>query len=162
MTAVDWIALAILVASLIVGMLRGFAREAFSLAAWIGAFVAVRMYSHQLAELIPGLDQAGLREVAAVVIIFVVVLVVAQLLAMASSKLLKATGLGGLNHFMGMLFGAGRAAAILVLLTLVAGMTSLPRSQTWQNSLVGRPMVEVARQVIPLLPSDLAALIRYS
>jgi membrane protein required for colicin V production len=162
MTAVDWIALAILVASLVIGMVRGFMREALSFAAWIGAFFAARMFSHQVAALIPGLDQEGLRQVAAVVVIFVLVLVLAHLLALAGGKLMKATGLGGLNHFMGMVFGAARAAVILVLLTLVAGMTALPRSQTWQNSLVGQPMVEVARQVIPWLPSDLAALIRYS
>lgn len=162
MTAVDWIALAVVLASLVVGLVRGFMREALSLTAWVAAFFAARSFAPQVAKLIPGLDQEGLRQMAAVVIIFVVVLILAHLLALLMSKLMKVAGLGSLNHFLGMLFGAGRAAVILVLLTLVAGMTALPRSMAWQNSLVGPPMVGVARYVIPMLPKDLAALIRFT
>lgn len=162
MTGVDWIALAVLISSLVVGLVRGFVREALSFAAWVVAFFAARLYSPMVAKLIPGLDQEGLRQVAAAIIIFLLVLILAHLLAVLLSKLMNVAGLGGLNHFLGMVFGVGRAAVILVLLTLGAGMTALPRSSAWKDSLVGRPMMEAAQQVIPWLPHELAALIRYS
>lgn len=161
MTAIDWIALAILIGSLVMGLIRGFVREAFSLAAWIVAFFAARTFSPMLASYIPGVDQEGLRQMAAAVVIFLLVLILAHLLAILVSKLVKFAGLGSLNHLLGMVFGAGRGAVLLVLLTLVAGLTALPRSAAWHDSLVGAPLVSAAQQIIPLLPSDLAALIRF-
>lgn len=162
MTAVDWIALAVLIASLVTGLVRGFVREAFSLAAWVAAFIAARSLSKPLAHWIPGIGQEGLRQAAAAVIVFLLVLVLAHLLALLLGQLLKAAGLGGLNHFLGLFFGAVRAAIILVLLTLVAGLTALPRTAAWQSSLVARPMVKASQYVIPWLPKDLAAMIRFS
>lgn len=162
MTAVDWIALAILAASLIMGLLRGFVREAFSLAAWVVAFLAARALSPTLAALIPGIDQEGLRQAAAIVLVFVAVLIAAQLLAAALAKLMQLAGLGGFDRMLGMLFGAGRAVVVLVLLTLVAGLTALPRSEAWRGSIVHGPMESLAGMVIPWLPEDLAALIRFA
>jgi membrane protein required for colicin V production len=162
MTAIDWIALAVLMGSLITGMLRGFVREAFSLAAWVIAFVAARTFWPAVAVYIPGVGQAGLRQAAAMVIIFVLVLILSQLLATVLTKALDAVGLGGLDHTLGLCFGVARAGAILVMLTLLAGLTALPRSEAWRASMVGAPAVTVAKKVIPWLPHDLAALIRFT
>lgn len=162
MTAIDWIALAILAGSLVLGVLRGFVREAFSLAAWIAAFLAARAFSPALATLIPGIEQEGLRQAAAIVVIVIGVLVAAHLSAALLSGLLKMAGLGGFDRFLGMLFGVVRAAVVMVLLTLVAGLTALPRSEAWRASLAHGPLELAANQVIPWLPKDLAALIRFS
>lgn len=161
MTAIDWIALAILIGSLLVGLVRGFIREAFSLVAWIVAFFAARTFSPLLASYIPGVDQPGLRQMAAAIVIFLLVLILAHLLAILTGKLVKVAGLGSLDHLLGMVFGAGRAAVVLVLLTLAAGLTALPRSAAWHDSLVGEPLVSAAQKIIPWLPHDLAALIRF-
>jgi hypothetical protein len=40
-------------------------------------------------------------------------------------------------------------------------LTALPRSQPWRDSLVGLPLTTAAQKIIPWLPSDLAALIRF-
>jgi len=162
MTAIDWIAVAILAGSLMMGLLRGFVREAFSLAAWIVAFLAARAFSPALATVIPGIGQEGLRQAAAIVLVFIGVLILAHLLAALLSNLMKLAGLGGFDRVLGMLFGAARAAVVLVLLTLVAGLTALPRSEAWRNSLVHGPLEVVAGKVIPWLPEDLAALIRFA
>jgi membrane protein required for colicin V production len=162
MTAIDWIALAILFGSLVLGVMRGFVREAFSLAAWIMAFLAARAFSPTLAALIPGIEQEGLRQAAAIVVIVIVVLIVVHLAGAMLSGLLKMVGLGGFNRLLGMLFGMTRATVVLVLLTLVAGLTALPRSEAWQTSVAHGPLEVVAKKVIPWLPDDLAALIRFS
>lgn len=162
MTAVDWVALAILAASLVMGVLRGFVREAFSLGAWIVAFVAARTFAPALADLVPGLEQEGARQAVAIVLLFIGVLIAAQLLASILSKLFKLAGLGGLDRMLGMLFGAGRAFVVLVMLTLLAGLTALPRSEVWRASVVRGPLEVVAAKVIPWLPDDLAALIRFT
>lgn len=162
MTAVDWIALAILAGSLVLGLMRGFIREAFSLAAWVVAFLAARIFSPAVAAVIPGIDQEGLRQAAAIVVVFVAVLVLAQLLGAALAKLMQAAGLGSVDRSLGMLFGVGRAVVILILLTLAAGVTALPRSEAWRASVVHGPLEFVAQKIIPWLPEDLAALIRFA
>jgi len=162
MTAIDWIALAILALSLVVGLMRGFIREAFSLAAWIVAFLAARMFSPVVADFIPGIGQEGLRQAAAIVVVFVGVLILAQLFTSAMAKLAQAVGLGGTDRVLGMLFGAVRAVVVLVLLSLTAGLTALPRSEAWRASLVHGPLESIAVRVIPWLPKDLAALIRFA
>jgi membrane protein required for colicin V production len=161
-TAIDWIALAILAGSLIIGLLRGFVREAFSLAAWVVAFLAARIFSPTLAGLIPGIEQEGLRQAAAIVLIFVGVLVLAHLLAAMLAGLLKLAGLGGLDRGLGLLFGVVRGLVVLVVLTLAAGLTALPRSDAWRGSLVHGPLEIAALKFIPWLPEDLAALIRFA
>lgn len=162
MTAIDWIALAILAGSLVLGVMRGFVREAFSLAAWIVAFLAARAFSPALATVIPGIGQEGLRQAAAIVLIVIGVLVAAHLSAAMLSGLLKLAGLGGFDRTLGMLFGIARAGVVLVLLTLVAGLTALPRSEAWRSSLVHGVLETAALKVIPWLPKDLAALIRFA
>jgi membrane protein required for colicin V production len=162
MTAIDWIALAILIGSLITGLIRGFVREAFSLVAWGIAFIAARTFWPAVAAFIPGVGQEGLRQAAAMVIIFVLVLILAQLLASVLARLMKAAGLGGFDHVLGLFFGVARAGAVLILLTLLVGLTALPRSRAWQESLVGGPITVAAQKVIPWLPHDLAVLIRFT
>lgn len=162
MTAIDWIALAIVAGSLLLGMIRGFVREALSLAAWVAAFLAARIFAPALAAHIPGIAQEGLRQAVAIALIFIGVLVLAQVLAHLLAKLVKWAGLGGLDSMLGMLFGVARAGVLLVLLTLVAGLTAVPLSEPWRHSLVHGPLEQAAVKVIPWLPKDLAALIRFA
>lgn len=162
MTAIDWIALAVLAGSLFMGLLRGFVREALSLAAWVFAFLAARMFSPALAHHIPGIGQEGLRQAAAIALIFIGVLILAQVLAAILAKLVKLAGLGGFDSMLGMLFGAVRAFVVLVVLTLAAGLTALPRSEAWRASLVHGPFESIALKVVPWLPEHLAALIRFA
>jgi membrane protein required for colicin V production len=162
MTAVDWVALVILASSLIMGLMRGFVREAFSLAAWVLAFLAARLFSPAVATLMPGLGQEGVRQAVAIVVVFVAVLILAQLLGAALAKLMRVAGLGGVDRMLGMLFGFGRAVVILILLTLAAGLTALPSSEVWRTAVVHRPLEIVALKVVPWLPKDLAALIRFA
>ncbi|MFZ5484972.1 MAG: CvpA family protein [Pseudomonadota bacterium] len=161
MTAIDWIVLAILAGSMILGLLRGFVREAFSLASWVLAFIAARTLSPVVAQMIPGIDQEGLRQAAAIVVVFIAVLVLARLASAALAGLLKWAGLGGLDRTLGLLFGAVRAALLLVFLALLAGLTALPRSEAWRGAWSHGPLEAGAKAFIPWLPMDLAALIRF-
>jgi membrane protein required for colicin V production len=63
---------------------------------------------------------------------------------------------------MGLFFGIVRGGIMLVMLTLLAGLTALPRSPAWHDSMVGAPAVEAAKKVIPWLPHELAVLIRFN
>lgn len=161
MTSIDLIALAILAGSTLAGLVRGFTRELFSLGALILAFLAARQLSPWLAPHLPGLGDPGLRYAAAIALIFVLVLVLAGLAGMLVSSAVRLAGLGIYDRFLGGLFGVIRGVAVLILLTLLAGLTAMPRTVSWQASWMHEGLESMAMLCKPWLPEDLAALIHY-
>ena len=160
MSSLDLIALAIFVFSAVLGLMRGLTREALSLLSWFVAFYAAKSFAPMLAPWLPSLAPA-LSHAAALVLIFVAVLIAASLLAAMLGGLVKLVGLGPYDSLLGGLFGAARGSLILLMLTLLAGLTALPKTQTWQASLIHGPLERVAIKIKPWLPTDLAALIQY-
>ncbi len=161
MTSLDLIAIGILLFSAVLGLMRGLTREVLSLCSWFAAFYAAKSFAPLLAPLIPGLDAPALSHAAALVVIFVAVLILASLFAAAVGGLVKVAGLGPYDSLLGGLFGTTRGALVLIMLTLLAGLTALPKTRAWQTSLVHGHLEQAATKIKPWLPPDLAALIQY-
>jgi membrane protein required for colicin V production len=161
MTSLDLIALVIFAFSAILGLMRGLTREVLSLLSWIAAFYAAKSFAPVLAPWIPGLDAPALKNAAALVLIFVAVLIVASLLAAALGSLVKVAGVGAYDSLLGGLFGAARGSLILLMLTLLAGLTALPKTKAWQASLIHGHLEQAVGKCKPWLPADMAALIQY-
>ena len=76
----DYIIIAIIVISILVGVLRGFVKEAFSLAVWVAAFLLAFQYSGDLAELLENrIDLPSARTALAFAGLFVSILLVGGL-----------------------------------------------------------------------------------
>ena len=159
MTSPDLIALGIFLFSGIRGLMRGLTRELFSLLSWFAAFYAAKIFSPWLTPWLPGTP--GLAHAAALLLIFVVVLIAASLIAATLGGLVRMAGLGPYDRLLGGLFGSARGVMILLLLTLVAGLTALPKTQAWQASLIHGYLEQAATKIKPWLPAELAALIQY-
>jgi membrane protein required for colicin V production len=89
------------------------------------------------------------------------ILILASLAAAIVGKLINLAGLGFYDRFLGGVFGILRGTLALLGLTLIAGLTALPKSQAWQLSQSHEQLERMAGKFLPWLPSDLAALIRY-
>lgn len=161
MTALDWIVLAILGLSTFLGVMRGLAREALSLVAWVLAFTGAKMFAPLVAPSLPGLDSPSLRYAAALLLVFLAILILSSLATAVIAKLINLAGLGFYDRFLGALFGVLRGTVALLGLTLIAGLTALPKTQTWQQALSRAPLELMASKFHPWLPADLAALIRF-
>ncbi len=161
MTSLDWIVFAILGLSTFLGALRGLARESLSLAAWVLAFAGAKLFAPFVAPMLPGLDSPSLRYAAALLLVFVVILILASLAAAVIAKLINLAGLGFYDRFLGAMFGVLRGTVALLGLTLISGLTALPKTQAWQQALSRAPLEQMASKLYPWLPPDLAALIRY-
>ncbi len=161
MTSLDWIVLGIFGLSTFLGVMRGLTREALSLSAWLLALVGAKLFAPLLAPLLPGLDSPSLRYAAALVLVFVIILILTSLLAALIGKLVTLAGLGFYDRFLGALFGVLRAMVALTGLTLVAGLTALPKTQAWQQAVSRAPLEQLASKLQPWLPADLATLIRF-
>lgn len=154
MNILDWLLLAGLLLSALVGLLRGAAYEVIALGGWFAAFVLAHLYARWLGTYLLGdlVQQPGLRTGLAWVACFVLVLLAAGVLATLARLLLRSTGLGMLDRSLGGMFGVLRGALIIVLLALAAGYTQLPSSGVWKGSLLAPLASAAAARVAPLLP----------
>ncbi len=133
---VDLIILGIVVLSSGISLLRGFFKEAISLTSWIIAFwVAVRFASEQAALLEPLIETPSLRTGVAFAVLMLITLIIGSLVNHAIQGLIDFTGLGGLDHLMGMVFGAVKGGLIVMVLVTLAGLTALPQDPWWRESM---------------------------
>lgn len=162
MTALDFGVLGIVALSALLGLVRGAVKEMLSLLAWVIAYLAAKMFADTATRWLPSqLNNPALRHAAGFVLVFVVVMVLAMLLSMLLSASLKAIGLGMLDRLLGMVFGTLRGLAIVLILVLLAGITSLPQTGLWRLSLFAPYLVKLAVMVQPWLPDDFVKHIQF-
>ena len=163
MTLFDYAVLAIVGFSVLLGVIRGLAREVIALASWVVAFVVASAYGGAVASLLaPQIPDEQWRLLVAVVVVFVVVLVVMNMAALMVSKLLKSAGLGIADRLLGSVFGLARGVLVVLVLVLAAGLTALPRQPVWKDAMLAAPLEKLAVLVKQWLPQDWAKNISYS
>ena len=161
----------ILLISVAISMFRGFVKEATSLASWVVAIWLAMTFSNQVALFLPvSIDEATfnfgvnefevskLRAGIAFILIIIGTLIVGALLNYMLSKLTQARALRGIDRILGAFFGVVRGAVVIVLVILVAALTSFPRSDTWNSSQLLPPFELAARIGINFMPSEYSKL----
>lgn len=156
----DWVFLAVLLVSVAVGAWRGLVFELMSLASWIAALLLARWLGPQVGLMLPLTGASDLwRTVAGYVSVFLVALLVGGLLAVLARKLLGAVGLRPVDRVLGALFGCARAVVVLVLLTVVAGLTPLKGQSAWAESWGVGVALALIQGAKPLLPQAMWGLL---
>jgi membrane protein required for colicin V production len=161
MTWIDYTVIVVLIGSIVWGAWRGLVHEVLSLIGWIMAFAAGNLLAAPLAEMLPAGMGPGLRVVIAYASIFIATLVVAALLAALVTRFIKVSVLHSLNRWLGALFGLLRGLLIVLVLAMIAGLSSLPRKPDWTNSATGYSLAQTVVQLRPWLPPALAQRLRY-
>lgn len=135
MVWVDWCIVIVLAVSVVFGVLRGFVKEALSLAAWvIGFWVALAHWSMLAAKLGRWIDSSGTAATVAFAALLFGTLLVGALINHFVAKGLEKAGLQGLDRALGALFGLVRGVAIVAVLLLFAGLLHADRSESWKRS----------------------------
>lgn len=162
MSALDIVVVLILLFAVVRGLMRGLVDTLFSLAAWVLAFIAGKWGAALVAPLLPfGADNPGMRYFAGFAVVFLAVLIGVLLLGHALAALTRAAGLGAADTVLGGVLGLAKGLVILVGLTLAAGLTSLPRTDFWQQSALSGNLQAMARAALPLVPADMAKYVRF-
>ena len=162
MLGVDYAILGILVISTFISLLRGFVREALSLAGWILAFWVSLTFATGLAGLLTSsFEDPTFRLITAFVALFVLSLIVSAVVNFFAVKLVHRTGLTKMDRFLGVLFGFMRGIVIVSILVLLAGLTTLPKEPWWDDSLLLFRFQAIAEWVQALLPDGIAGSFRY-
>jgi len=153
MEYVDYAVLGIVVLSILVGALRGFIKEVFSLAVWAAAFLIAFQYSGALAlQLENHIELPSARTSLAFAGLFLVVLLIGGLITFLIGKLVEKTGLSGTDRLLGGLFGAIRGLILILVLMLVAGLTPVPQDPWWQQSRTIQSLMPLAEWSAQFLP----------
>lgn len=157
MTTVDWVLLAVLAFSMLLGAWRGLVYEVLSVLGWAVSFYAAQYFAPMVAGWLPLQSSSEtVRYAAAFVLVFVVGVFTAGLLAFLLKKLIEAIGLRPVDRTMGAAFGLVRGVILLLAAAVVMDMTALKSSTWWQES-KGAPVLTAALKGLkPLLPEEFA------
>jgi membrane protein required for colicin V production len=162
MTAVDYAIVAIILLSAVVSVIRGFLREALSLAGWLLAFWVALSFTRELAALLEGyIGVPSARLALAFLGLFVATLLLTALVNFLAGQLVEKTGLSGTDRALGVVFGTIRGAVIIAILVLLAGFTTVPQDAWWSRSYLLHHFQDLALWIRRFLPPDIAAQIRY-
>jgi membrane protein required for colicin V production len=144
MNALDWVVVAVLGASILLGLLRGFMRETISLAGWIAGIWLAFRFAVPISASVPLAQEWPLARTAAVAMLIVVGCVfAAALLGWLVRELVKAAKLSAADRTLGGLFGLARGLLIIALAVFLVRDTALYREPMWRESLV-LPRIEAA------------------
>jgi membrane protein required for colicin V production len=149
----DYAILGVIVISILVGAIRGFIKEAFSLAVWAAAFLVAFQYSGALAvQLENHIELPSARTSLAFAGLFLAVLLVGGLLTFLIGILVEKTGLSGTDRLLGAVFGGVRGVILVLFLMLVAGLTPVPQDSWWQQSRTIQSLMPLAGWSAQFLP----------
>ena len=157
--ALDLAFFAVVVISAIIAYLRGFVREVFSLASWIGAAVIAWLTCTPLSTALSDYIQPPLlARIAAGAGAFLAALVLCSVVAGRIAGRVERSSLSALDRALGFLFGLIRGAVIICALYLVGSRVVPPDDQPgWVREARSIPLIETgARQLELMLPSGLA------
>jgi membrane protein required for colicin V production len=149
--------------STLFAFIRGFTRELIALLAWIFGVVAGIAFSPAVAKwlpefrrrrggpLHPGLRAHPARGAAP-----------GRACCMAASQRDPQVRAGFVDRFLGAIFGVARGVLLVMGFVIVAGLTSLPRQDWWQNAALAPALAAAAAAAAPWLPEAWAQRLDYS
>lgn len=162
MVFIDFVVLAIIIISMIVGFLRGLVKEAFSLTGWLLALWIAMTFSSGMAELFgQQFKEPNIRYLAAFVTLFVLTLVVAAIANFFARQLIQKTGLSGIDQTLGVVFGFFRGILLVTVIVIALGFTEAPKQKWWDESFFLFRFEVIATWLKDLLPAEVTRYLNY-
>ncbi|NNC99212.1 MAG: CvpA family protein [Gammaproteobacteria bacterium] len=158
MSGFDLIIAAIFLVSMLVGVMRGFIREALSITSWILAIWLGITFCDPAGDFIAryiSIPADAFRISAGFALIFIGTLFVFSIISYGITKMLVKGAIKGTDRVLGIGFGALRAAAVVVVVMLVARGIGMQGNDWWQNSKYLGYFEPAADYVETLLPQQL-------
>jgi len=159
---IDYAIIGLVFIALIIGLLRGFRLEVFSIAIWVLAIVVSLCFSLEFSVFLESTISHFLTKiVASFTLLILITLFVGHLIRMLLGASIKKTELTFTDRLGGMIFGAVHGMAIVVALVILAGLTALPNDLWWKESQILPPFQLCAVWLRDHIPSKLAEYIHF-
>lgn len=132
----DWVIVAVVTISCLLGLRRGLIREALSVANWLVALLIAVNFRDPMASLLePHISTGSIREVSAFGLLFGITLLVGGLVNYLIGELVRVTGLTATDRILGMGFGLVRGFVIIMaVVLLVPPLVSIHQDRWWAQS----------------------------
>ena len=159
---IDYAILAVVGISGIISLMRGFIREALSLAGWVAAFWVALAFSGKAAPMLEAyVTTPSTRLGIAFISIFIGVLLLSGIAIRLVGLLVEKTGMSGTDRTLGIVFGVLRGIVVVGLLVLLGGLTPLPRDPWWRESMLLPHFERIANEIRAFLPPNLREQFRF-
>jgi membrane protein required for colicin V production len=153
---IDYAIIGIIGVSVLIGLSRGFIREAISLATWVVAFWVAFKFSGVFADYLSDyIKTASIRHIICFAVLFIGILILGALLNFFLSKFISYTGLGGTDKLLGMLFGILRGILLIAILILLVEITTFVNDPWWQQSVLVSHFSNLVAWLHGFLPAEL-------
>jgi membrane protein required for colicin V production len=137
MNATDYVVIAAIVLSAVVGAARGFLREAIAVAAWVIGLLIAWHFSDLLAPHLGGLmSDSAVRPWAARIIIVVLVLLFGAALGAVLGHFVRLSIFSGMDRLLGFFFGLLRGFVLLGVFVILGQLLRLEGEHWWRGSLL--------------------------
>jgi membrane protein required for colicin V production len=135
MIAVDYIILAIIIVSAVMGLVRGLLREAVAVITWFAAIVLAWLFASSLEPMLGGvLVGSPLRIWAARAIIFVGILLLGGAVSVILGHYVRVSMFAGMDKFLGFVFGLVRGVVIVGAFMIAIQALRMDEDPRWKNS----------------------------
>ncbi len=159
---IDYTIVGLVLISSVIGLLRGFIKEAFSLVIWMVAIWIGLTFSREFSVFLEEwVDYPSARIAIAFALLFLVTLILGALISYLLGELVRRTGLTGSDRFAGMIFGIARGLVVVSIAVMLAGLTPLPEDSWWKESMLIPPFQSLAVWLSDQIPSGLAGYVNY-
>lgn len=152
MVTLDYIILAIILLSSLIGLVQGFLKEVCSLVTWVLAIWLAWQYGPVLVPHLGGaLQQEPYGLWAGRAMIFVAVLVLGAIVGFTVNHFVRMSLFSGLDRMLGFLLGLVRGVVITALIILLAQAARLDDEPWWESSKVVplvQPVAGLLRAVV--------------
>ena len=145
-----------------IGALRGTLRELTSFGVWLIAILCGWLFADAVGSWFDQVSDVELRRLLAFLAIVLSLLAILTLATFILRVLLPSPAPSLKGRAFGALLGATRGAFVVLVLVLLAGLTSLPKKDGWHDSLLVGWFQPAAEHVIGWLPGPVARQFRYS
>ena len=159
---IDYVTIGLVSIGLIVGLLRGFRLEIFSLLFWVLATGVGLSFSREFSVFLESTISNPLPKIAAsFTLLFLITLTVGGLIRILLGESLKKSELTLTDYLGGMVFGVLHGIVAVVVLVMLVGLTSLPDDPWWKESKLLPPFQICAIWLRDHIPSGLAEYVHY-
>lgn len=134
---VDYLTLSFFAMSFVLGLMRGVIKETLSLLNWIVSIILARNILLVLSYVgISFLPDNSIILIVSKIFMFLVSLFIGSLLIKMIQNIIKNLGLGGLDRFLGGIFGAIRGVVIIGILYYATQLLSLEFGGWWTDGII--------------------------
>lgn len=162
MTSFDFLILGLLALFTGMGALRGGLRETLSLIVWLLAVLSGWLFAEPVSEWFDAIGDRELRLLLAFLALAVGTLALLTMGVFVLRLLLPRPAPDLKSRVLGGVVGGLRGAIVVVVLMLLAGLTSVPKKDGWRDSSLVALFLPAAQQLRDLLPAPVARQFRYS